>query len=747
MRSTLELNEIKPYVEACIHDEAAPCSCSCPYGLNVRSLMKKLAKGRLSSAYKEFRTAAVFPVIAAALCDHPCEKVCQRIKLGDETVDIGGLEKAILTLTKPQAPDVFPIPAKDTGIAVIGAGCTGLSLALSMAQKKYPVTVFEQDDNWGGCLRSHPDFASFDEDIRFQTSQEKIEFRYGEKIESLDALSGYAAIYIATGKGGNDFGLLESWNSSWFTTSEKGVFMGGGLCGQSVTEGIAAGSAVSRYMECVIQTGRVIPDPEKKCTIDVDLVPAGAEKAERIVPADPENGYTKDEVKQEASRCFLCDCDKCMKGCELLSKYNKPPLQVGNEVIADMGAHFLASRTMSRPTYSCNQCGWCESVCPENIGMGNVFHTSRTERVVKGIQPEAFHDHWLSELEFVSGEAFYASAPGSSGKYDYIFFPGCQAGASLPDQVIAAGEWLRENYNAGILLGCCGASAWWAGEKDYWEKNSELLRSVWEKTGRPVFVLACATCSDMLERFLPEIQTVSLYELMAGKAAGGTPLLEKAALFDPCAAERTERNEGMKKAVRELAAASGCELEDTSETGRCCGWGGHMRTADQALYDKIVENRKELSSLPFIVYCANCRDVFLEKGKPCRHILEFFFGAEDSTYHLRQKKENRLAVKEHFQLAFEGKKDERMTNEWDDLDIRISDEMRSEMELQLISDDDIRECIWHSTHDDSRFISDDGTCLASMSKRIVTYWVEYREDGGAYEIVSAYCHRMKILGV
>jgi len=203
----------------------------------------------------------------------------------------------------------------------------------------------------------------------------------------------------------------------------------------------------------------------------------------------------------------------------------------------------------------------------------------------------------------------------------------------------------------------------------------------------------------------------------------------------------------MKKAVRELAAASGCELEETSETGRCCGWGGHMRTADPALYDKIVENRKELSSLPFIVYCANCRDVFLEKGKPCRHILEFFFGAEDSTYHLRQKKENRLAVKEHFQLAFEGKKDERMTNEWDGLDIRVSDEVRSEMELQLISDDDIRECIWHSTHDGSRFISDDGACLACMSKKIVTYWVEYREDGGAYEIVSAYCHRMKILGV
>ena len=744
MRGTMELNEVKPYVEACIHDEAAPCSCSCPYGLNVRSVMKKLSKGRLSSAYKEYRTATVFPTVAAALCDHPCEGLCQRIKIGDEAVDIGGLEKALLTLCKPQPADIFQIPLKETAVAVIGAGCTGLSLALQMAQKKYPVTVFEQDKKWGGSLQSHPDFEIFEEDIRFQLSQEKIDFRFGTKIASLEELSDYSAVYIATGRDGDDFGLLESWDKNFFTTSEKAVFMAGMLCGQSVTEGIAAGSPVSRYMECVIQTGRVIPEAVKKCTAEVDLVPKGAESTAKIIPTDPEAGYTKDEIKQEASRCFLCNCDKCMKGCELMNKYGKPPLQAGNEVIADLGAHFLASRTMTRQSYSCNQCGWCESICPEKIGMGEVFHTSRTERVLKGIQPEAFHDHWLAELEFVSGEAFYKSPLDGREKYDYIFFPGCQAGASLPEQVISAGNWLRENFDAGILLGCCGASAWWAGEKARWEKNTELLKSVWEEMGKPVFVLACATCSDMLERFLPEIETVSVYELMAEKGLQGTALMEKAALFDPCSARY---NKTMRNAVRSLGSLSGCDVEETSESGRCCGWGGHMKSVNPPLYDTIVGHRMELSELPFLVYCSNCRDVFLEKGKPCRHILEFLFGAEDRQYHLQEKKENRLTVKETFQEAYEGKKDKRMTNEWDGLVIRVPGEVRLEMEKQLISDEELKECIWRSEKDGDRFSNEDGTYLASMTKRIVTYWVEYRKGGDEFEILSAYCHRMKILGV
>ena len=31
---------------------------------------------------------------------------------------------------------------------------------------------------------------------------------------------------------------------------------------------------------------------------------------------------------------------------------------------------------------------------------------------------------------------------------------------------------------------------------------------------------------------------------------------------------------------------------------------------------------------PYLVYCANCREVFKIRGKECRHILEEYFGPE-----------------------------------------------------------------------------------------------------------------------
>ena len=735
MKNELKLSEINSYTGRCIHDEAAPCSAVCPFHLNLRSFLKKLSKGRFSAAYKEFRTAAVFPSIAAALCEGPCEGRCQRTRIGDEPVAVRNLEKAVLKLSKPQAPDVFQIPEKEERIAVIGAGAAGLSLALCMAQKKYPVTVFEAREGFGGRLMEHPDFAVFEEDIRFQTSREKIEYRFGKRIASLSELEGFSAVYVASGRDGEDFGLLASWDPKYCTTSEKNVFMGGEICGMSVCEGVAAGRDISRYMESMIMAGRITwEEPAAKCD-PPSLVPEGAAPAPRIAAADA-GGYSKDEAKQEASRCFLCNCEKCLKGCELLNKYGKPPVQMGNEILADTGAHFLSSRTMTRETYSCNQCGWCESICPEKVGMGNIFHLSRTERVIKGIQPEAFHDYWLRELEFVSKEAFYAALPKGRTACSHAFFPGCQAGAVLPRQVIAAGEWLKENYDAGIVLGCCGASAYWAGESC--ENNTALLRSAWEKLGRPVFVAACATCCDMLQRFLPEIETVSLYELLAEKKVSSQCLQKEAALFDPCAARE---NEPMKSSVRRIGEEAGCMLYELSEKGRCCGFGGHMRTAAGELYDTIVKNRSAMSELPYLVYCANCREVFLEKDKPCRHILEYVFGPEERHYTLQEKKENRLAVKSRFLMLYEGK-EEVVKSEKNEMKLLIPEEVRAEMERQLVTDGDVAECIQKA--DGGRFESDQGTFLACMVKKVITYWVEYKELPDGFGIVNVYCHRMKI---
>ena len=82
----------------------------------------------------------------------------------------------------------------------------------------------------------------------------------------------------------------------------------------------------------------------------------------------------------------------------------------------------------------------------------------------------------------------------------------------------------------------------------------------------------------------------------------------------------------MQAGVRDLAARAGVGVEELEERNRCCGHGGHIRTANPALYDEITTHRVEASDKPYIVYCANCREVFASKGKECAHILDVAFG-------------------------------------------------------------------------------------------------------------------------
>ncbi len=734
--------ECTALVAGCIHDASAPCSAACPFGLDVRSFLHKAAKGRWSAAYRELRTALVFPTVAAALCERPCRGACQRRLIGDEPLDLGRLEEAVIRLSDAQAPNKFPVPPKEEKIAVIGAGPAGLSIALNMAQKKYPVTVFERGDRWGGSLNGHPQFDVFDADFTLQYSAEQVEFRYGTKVSSLDELSDFAAVCIATGDGGEHFGLLDGWDSALMSTAAPGVFLVGGVVGMGLMESIAAGSVLSKVVESAIQTGRPSLDAPKATCGGHSLAPKDAVSAAHVLPADGDAGYTKEEAKAEAARCFQCNCSHCLTQCELLAQYKKPPLQMAMEVLADSSPRFLASRTMTRESYSCNLCSWCSDTCPEGVDMGELFRRSREERAAAGIQPAAFHDFWLRELDFASHDGFFASAPMEKNSCEYAFFPGCQLTASLPEHTLKTMELLARQYGAGVILGCCGAPAWWAGERPLWEENVKRLRAAWESLGKPTLVLACASCMEVFARLMPDVPTVSLYELLAQQEdLNLSQPFSACAVFDPC---NSRRDDGMRRGVRALAKQSGMDCAELSGPPRCCGYGGHMKTANPELYKTVVHNRAGESELPYLVYCANCRESFLSEGKQCAHVLEALFGPAGTVPHLAQKRRNTLKVKGELMRAMQNETFIPPAKPWDGVELHIPDGVRAEMEEHLVTDDDVKECIFAAEESGECFIREDGGKLATLIRDVITYWVEYRAASKqAYEVESVYSHRMR----
>jgi len=747
----IERSDVIAFTNNCVNGEPAPCTVACPLELNVRSFLDKVSKGKWNAAYKILRGAVLFPSIVGALCSSPCENVCACTHSGGESIALRMLEDACAGFATSKKPDNFVIPPKTARIAVVGAGLAGLSAALCLAQKKYSVTVFEAESTWGGSLQQNARFNEFDADIAQQFASESVDFRFNAKVVSLDDLHEFELIYVATGEKGEDFGLLPGWDGQLLTTAKEGVFLGGALSGADTAMAIAQSKLLSKTAEAFLQTGKaadfsgdtVVP----LCKLDY----TDATLSMRVIPTDTSN-YSEDEAKLEAVRCLMCDCERCMISCEMLNTFRKKPKKIAIEVYSDTKVNPpYSTHTLTRQAYSCNMCGHCKEICPADVDIGALMHLSRQLRVDDVSYPAAFHHFWLSEMDISTGEAEFHFAPGDD--VDYMFFPGCQLGAHTPEHVLKSFKFLRDNANVGIYTSCCGAPAYWAGNNKRQDENFEQIRAVWNGAGQPVFVFACATCESVFAKFVPEIRRTSLYELMAKWWRGlereaENRLFDMASVFDPC---NSRENPEIEKAVRTLAERSDIELAELPVKNRCCGYGGHIRVANPKLYENIASKRADISEDPYIVYCSNCREVFISQGKSCMHILDVVFNAEgnNAVPHIDQKRQNALIVKRELMKELLDEEFIPELQEWDSTELIVSDDLAESMEKKLIPLSAVREAVWYAEKTGDKFVceQEDGqgeVFRCCLEKKVLTYWVAYKKaPEGAWEIIEAYSHRMR----
>ncbi len=759
-----EVRDFYDQFDVCREHDIPLCADACPFKLDVLNFRERIISGRFNAAYKTFRDCVAFPGIVAEICPAYCHEACVRSTY-DEAVRLNHLEKSVVALAIRREPNAYNLPARKEKVAVVGGGVSGMAFALKMASRKYDVTVFEKTDRIGGQLNTLMDESVYMPEFELQFKHEKyiirtsteafVDSSTGELTTSAgESFNGLDIIYIATGHDGNDFGV-----DKCIRAGNTAIFTGGSLLEKDLMHALADGINISACADAFAKTGVLeypAEAPPSGCIPDEDLI--------EITPAvSTETVYSEGECQAEAARCISCQCNACEKYCDLIDYYEKWPIKMRDEIFLSVKpAGSLVHKCPSRKYIAaCTECGIFENVCPENIDLCGMIKSARHQMHGVDKMPAAYRQYYLRDMEFANGE--YASiirrAP-SGGETlpdgSYAFFPGCNLGALNPEYVIRPYQWLLEKYpGSGLLLKCCSVPVDWAGNSSAHEAEIDSLRADWETLGRPVLVTACMSCHRHLLEFLPEIETVTFYELYAGEreAASDRPDFssgEVFTIFDPCSARG---NDAVQAAVRNLAESKGISIEELPKKDKhgCCGFGGQGAIAQPDFAKYVAEKRVAMSDNPYLVYCSNCRDIFTGEGKTSVHILDLLFDIDSSGTGkmpgITERRVNRILLKERLLKEVWG---EEMVSKPEAMkyNLIIDGEIADKIERLHILEDDICSVIARAEETGRRVRSPEtGHYKAYNEIGAITLWVEYSVPDNASadrEIHNVYSHRMQI---
>ncbi len=183
----------------------SPCQHACPVGMDIPAYTALVQAGRFDDAYRVLVRTNPFPSVCARVCSHPCQGKCRRGQL-DEPLAIRNLKRVVTDFGQKPAYRFQPVVHTEN-VAVIGSGPSGLTVALEMRKRGYPVTVFESLPEPGGMLRwGIPEYrlprdvlqaeirAILNTGIKLRTN-----VRVGADITFQEICRSYDAVYIAVG--------------------------------------------------------------------------------------------------------------------------------------------------------------------------------------------------------------------------------------------------------------------------------------------------------------------------------------------------------------------------------------------------------------------------------------------------------------------------------------------------------------------------------------------------------------------
>ncbi|MGH2500198.1 MAG: FAD-dependent oxidoreductase [Candidatus Limnocylindria bacterium] len=154
MRELYQVVEVGP----AWYQDNIPCQEACPVRTNCRGYLNLAAAGEFEKAWELALDPNPMASICGSVCAAPCETACRRKEV-DKPLSIRYVKKFLSDWTHANlrvdgagytqpAPPVFGAPSKR--VAIVGAGCAGLSAASDLAKMGFGVTIFDALDQAGG---------------------------------------------------------------------------------------------------------------------------------------------------------------------------------------------------------------------------------------------------------------------------------------------------------------------------------------------------------------------------------------------------------------------------------------------------------------------------------------------------------------------------------------------------------------------------------------------------------------------
>ena len=147
--------ELKEQTSRCMNCGQPFCHAyGCPLGNLVPDQNRAVAQGDFKRAYDLLSVHSDFPEFTSRICPALCEASCVH-QLDEEAVMVRQSEKRIIETAFANGWVAPRPPRQENGkrVAVIGAGPSGLSAAVTLRRRGWTVTVYEREKNIGGLLR------------------------------------------------------------------------------------------------------------------------------------------------------------------------------------------------------------------------------------------------------------------------------------------------------------------------------------------------------------------------------------------------------------------------------------------------------------------------------------------------------------------------------------------------------------------------------------------------------------------